>query len=164
MKKLFLYLLLLLFFSGLTNAEDKPEFKPSGSVSDFSEVALSAEPIYIKCEFKSAMDENGANSFHNLRERLPYIKIIPRVRVDLNWDEREKQFNETSISFETHHSYYKFEVLRIHGDKSYENLFQIDRETAELFFLNIGGTVLVTYQCVKIKESDLPIVEIEQKF
>jgi|TARA_B100001964_G_C13919067_1_gene459353 hypothetical protein len=161
MKKLFLYLLLLLFFSSLSNAK---EFKPSGSVSDFSEVALSAEPIYIKCEFKSAMDENGANSFHNLRERLPYIKIIPGVGVDLNWDEREKQFNETSISFETHHSYYKFEVLLIRGDKSYENRFKIDRETGELGFLNIGGTVLVTYQCEKIEESDLPIVEIEQKF
>jgi hypothetical protein len=86
------------------------------------------------------------------------------VGVDLNWDEREKQFNETSISFETHHSYYKFEVLLIRGDKSYENRFKIDRETGELGFLNIGGTVLVTYQCEKIEESDLPIVEIEQKF
>ena len=71
------------------------------------------------------------------------------------WDKKEQRFIRTT-------SYYAriqdYRIFNIYDGNDYKKAGKIDRETGILTF---SGN---TFQCNKINESDLPIIEVKQKF
>ena len=71
------------------------------------------------------------------------------------WDKKEREFNRST-------SYYAriqdYRIYNMYDGNDFKKTVKIDRETGILTF---SGN---TFQCNKINESDLPIIEVKQKF
>jgi len=113
--------------------------------------------VFIKCNYISG----GLNK--TLISRLEYIHLTESGYSDnkiygkaayYSWDKKEKKFYTKKV-YKTRIQDYKIYYLYNGGKLSHA---KIDRETGVLTILD------GTFECNKIKESDLPIIEVEQKF
>ena len=114
---------------------------------------ISKAEVFIKCDHISGSFDKKIIS------RLEYLHLS-----DVNntygkvfyysWDKKEQKFNSYKV-YKTRIQDYK--IYQVYDGKGVYTAI-IDRETGILTF---SGN---TFQCNKINESDLPIIEVKQKF
>ena len=134
MKKLSLYIFLVLF--SLTN--------------------ISKAEVYLKCDLiEGNIVEESLWHYEYLMLSIQYIKNSTTYKkFYYSWDKKEQKFNDKG-DYKTRKQDYTIYGIWLSGKK---NRATIDRETGILYLLDNK------FQCNKIDESDLPIIEIEQKF
>jgi hypothetical protein len=115
--------------------------------------AVSRAEVFVKCNYISG----SLNK--NLISQLEYIHLTEKGysgsriygrAAYYSWDKKEKKFYKKKV-YKTRIQDYKIYLK----NSPWAN---IDRETG---ILTISDS---TFECNKIKESDLPIIEVEQKF
>ena len=119
---------------------------------------ISKADVFIKCDHISgSLDKK-------IILRLEYLHLgdanysknnIYGKMFSYSWDKKERKFYSKKV-YKTRIQDYK--IYKVYDGKDVIYTATIDRETGILTF---SGN---TFQCNKINESDLPIIEVKQKF
>jgi len=134
MKKLSLYI--FLFLLTLTTISKADVFIKCDHISGSFD-----KKIILRLEYLHLSDVNNTNN--------TYGKVFYYI-----WDKKEQKFNSKKV-YKTRIQDYT--IYKVYDGKGVYTAI-IDRETGILTF---SGN---TFQCNKINESDLPIIEVKQKF
>ena len=118
---------------------------------------ISKAEVFIKCDHVSgSLDKKIISRFEylhlgdgNYSKNNIYGKMFYYI-----WDKKEQKFNSEKV-YKTRIQDYK--IYKVYDSKGAHTAI-IDRETGILTFSDN------TFQCNKINESDLPIIEVKQKF
>jgi len=119
---------------------------------------ISKAEVFIKCDHISGSLDKKIIS------RLEYLHLgdanysknnIYGKMFSYSWDKKERKFYSKKV-YKTRIQDYK--IYKVYDGKDVIYTATIDRETGILTF---SGN---TFQCNKINESDLPIIEVKQKF
>ena len=118
---------------------------------------ISKAEVFIKCDHISgSLDKKIISRFEYLHlGDVNYSKNnIYGKMFSYSWDKKERKFYSKKV-YKTRIQDYK--IYKVYDSKGTHTAI-IDRETGILTF---SGN---TFQCNKINESDLPIIEVKQKF
>ena len=118
---------------------------------------ISKAEVFIKCDHISgSLDKKIISKFEYLHlGDVNYSKNnIYGKMFSYSWDKKERKFYSKKV-YKTRIQDYK--IYKVYDSKGTHTAI-IDRETGILTF---SGN---TFQCNKINESDLPIIEVKQKF
>ena len=118
---------------------------------------ISKAEVFIKCDHISGrLDKKIISKFEYLHlGDVNYSKNnIYGKMFSYSWDKKERKFYFKKV-YKTRIQDYK--IYKVYDSKGTHTAI-IDRETGILTF---SGN---TFQCNKINESDLPIIEVKQKF
>ena len=118
---------------------------------------ISKAEVFIKCDHISgSLDKKIISKFEYLHlGDVNYSKNnIYGKMFSYSWDKKERKFYFKKV-YKTRIQDYK--IYKVYDSKGTHTAI-IDRETGILTF---SGN---TFQCNKINESDLPIIEVKQKF
>ena len=119
---------------------------------------ISKAEVFIKCDHISgSLDKKIISKFEYLHlGDVNYSKNnINGKMFSYSWDKKERKFYFKKV-YKTRIQDYK--IYQVYDGKNVIYTATIDRETGILTF---SGN---TFQCNKINESDLPIIEVKQKF
>ena len=119
---------------------------------------ISKAEVFIKCDHISgSLDKKIISRFEYLHlGDVNYSKnSIYGKMFSYSWDKKERKFYFKKV-YKTRIQDYK--IYKVYDGKDAIYTATIDRETGILTF---SGN---TFQCNKINESDLPIIEVKQKF
>ena len=118
---------------------------------------ISKAEVFIKCDHISgSLDKKRISKFEYLHlGDVKYSKNnIYGKMFSYSWDKKERKFYFKKV-YKTRIQDYK--IYKVYDSKGTHTAI-IDRETGILTFSDN------TFQCNKINESDLPIIEVKQKF
>ena len=118
---------------------------------------ISKAEVFIKCDHISgSLDKKIISKFEYLHlGDVNYSKDnIYGKMFSYSWDKKERKFYFKKV-YKTRIQDYK--IYKVYDGKGSHTVI-IDRETGILTFSDN------TFQCNKINESDLPIIEVKQKF
>ena len=118
---------------------------------------ISKAEVFIKCDHISgSLDKKRISKFEYLHlGDVNYSKNnIYGKMFSYSWDKKERKFYFKKV-YKTRIQDYK--IYKVYDSKGTHTAI-IDRETGILTFSDN------TFQCNKIDESDLPIIEVKQKF
>ena len=118
---------------------------------------ISKAEVFIKCDHISgSLDKKIISKFEYLHlGDVNYSKNnIYGKMFSYSWDKKERKFYFKKV-YKTRIQDYK--IYKVYDSKGTHTAI-IDRETGILTFSDN------TFQCNKINESDLPIIEVKQKF
>ena len=125
---------------------------------------ISKADVFIKCDHISgSFDKKIISQLEYLKfSDYKTDKVFWSNGVQYNykksfyfWDKKEQKFNRSTNYYARIQDY---RIFNIYDGNDFKKTGKIDRETGILTF---SGN---TFQCNKINESDLPIIEVKQKF